>query len=601
VIGTQAMTGVGERRDLTGPERSGGRWWAVVGGTVGSLALVMISTDVAERLPRSYASSSASAHTLLLTAGATALLVGTVACLLRPRELAGRVTLGVALAWLAVELVGWAEGPAWLPTAAMVLAPWSMPLLTHLAFTFPGAVISSTAARVLVVGMYAAAAVVSVAAVTIYDPFFDVDCWRTCANAPFVVTNQPEWWDAIRGAWLRFVVVAGVIVAVRAGAGAARRLRWPPSWTWAVLVPVAIAAVAESVLAAALLTRTEDPEEPWFATLFAARAAALIALAVGTTLWFVRLAVQRRALAALADELTVSTPGRLRNVLARTLGDDSVDVVYWSPALRRYVDGDGRLMEHPTGSDRTIVSVERDGQHLGVVTQDSSLAGPDVADQIGAAARLAFDNARLRAEQLAQIVELRASRSRIVQTGDETRQRIERDLHDGAQQRLLALSFELRLAASSSAASGEEDARRELDLAGAHARAAIDELRELAHGIFPAVLTTAGLPAALDAVRDDAGVPLELDVPAERLDPRVEMAAYLAVVESVHAAAVADVAKVSVVGHVRGDELCVVVEWSDGLQPLAAFAHVADRVGALGGELRVSRTRSEVLLPCAPS
>ena len=168
---------------------------------------------------------------------------------------------------------------------------------------------------------------------------------------------------------------------------------------------------------------------------------------------------------------------------------------------------------------------------------------------------------------------------------------------------MLALSFELRVAAASAAAAGEHDVNHELEQAFAATASASGDrgAHDIAHGIFPVVLTTAGLAAALDAIRDNAAVALELDVSDDRLDPLAKMAAYLAVVESVHAAADADIASVSVVGRQHDDRFRLAVDWADGVQPVELFTHVADRVGALDGELSVSGASSEVVLPCAPS
>ena len=125
-------------------------------------------------------------------------------------------------------------------------------------------------------------------------------------------------------------------------------------------------------------------------------------------------------------------------------------------------------------------------------------------DEIGAAARLAVDNERLRAEVLARVADLRASRARIVATADGTRQRLERDLHDGAQQQLLAASFELRQACSSAAASGDAELAARLTDASEQAQQALTELRDLAHGIYPAILTEAGLEPAVRSLAERA-------------------------------------------------------------------------------------------------
>ena len=140
---------------------------------------------------------------------------------------------------------------------------------------------------------------------------------------------------------------------------------------------------------------------------------------------------------------------------------------------------------------------------MALVIHDAALSGArELEREIGAAARLAVDNERLRAEVLAQLEDLRASRARIVEAGDSARRRIERDLHDGAQQRLLTLSYELRLARADAEADGDEALAPLLAVDGEEVQAALAELRDLAHGIYPAILTEAGLgPALVDAGR----------------------------------------------------------------------------------------------------
>ena len=122
-------------------------------------------------------------------------------------------------------------------------------------------------------------------------------------------------------------------------------------------------------------------------------------------------------------------------------------MAYWLPGSRRYVDHSGRPVDPHASGARSVTPIVRNGEPVALVIHDQALsAALDLEREIGTAARLAVDNERLRAEVLAQLEDLRASRARIVEAGDAARRRIERDLHDGAQQRLLALSYELRLA-----------------------------------------------------------------------------------------------------------------------------------------------------------
>ena len=210
----------------------------------------------------------------------------------------------------------------------------------------------------------------------------------------------------------------------------------------------------------------------------------------------------------------------------------------------------------------------------------------------GAAARLALENERLQAELRLQLAEVRASRARIVGAGDEERRKLERDLHDGAQQRLLSLGLALQLVRSELGPDANGAARL-LEDAQAELGAAIGELRDLAQGIHPAVLTEHGLTPALRTLATRSAVPVELrELPAERLPAAVEAAAYFVVSE-----ALANVAKharasgavVSVVAQDGALEMAVEDDGVGGAAPGAGsgLAGLYDRVHALDGELTI--------------
>jgi signal transduction histidine kinase len=226
---------------------------------------------------------------------------------------------------------------------------------------------------------------------------------------------------------------------------------------------------------------------------------------------------------------------------------------------------------------------------------------------IGTAAELAIDNERLRAEALVQLHELKASRLRLVETGDAERRALERDLHDGAQQRLVSLSIALRMAQSAFDEQGATVAGASLREAGTRLQRAIDELRELAHGIHPVELSDEGLAAAVEALGD--GVPMLVGaLPAQRLPRSVEVAAYVLVDEAVRRAATRD-GGVAPGVHAQLMDGHLVVEIEDPSEPspqqaLADLVSVVDRVRALDGRLIVrARTDGGVLiraeLPCA--
>ena len=319
-------------------------------------------------------------------------------------------------------------------------------------------------------------------------------------------------------------------------------------------------------------------------------------VAVGFLVGLLRARLARSAVAELVVELgETAAPGDLRDALARALRDPSLALAYWLRDGDRYVDVDGRPFELPAESASRAVSVaERDGRKIAALVHDPALGEePQLVQSVCAAAALALENERLQAELRAQLEELRASRARIVEAADQARRRIERNLHDGAQQRLVSISMALGLAQaklqSDPAAAGAVfgEARQGLSTA-------LEELRELSHGIHPAILTERGLMAALDELTLRAAVPVELAVAdTDRLPERVEAAAYYVVSE-----ALANVAKHAhaTIARVRvqpaGGKVVIEVA-DDGIGGADAgrgsgLRGLTDRVEALGGRLWLS-------------
>jgi signal transduction histidine kinase len=227
-------------------------------------------------------------------------------------------------------------------------------------------------------------------------------------------------------------------------------------------------------------------------------------------------------------------PGELRACLARALGDPSLEVLYAREGVDGWVDGDGRpgsLPEAASGQRaRTVTVVERDGQLLAALIYDAAL-DQALVRAAAAAAGMAIVNERLQAEVRAQLEEVRASRQRIVQAGDTERRRVERNLHDGAQQRMAALA--LALAMLRDRAAGDAAMAASLDQAAAELKQAIAELRELAHGIHPSILTEEGLPAAVEALADRSSLPVGVRADFDgRLPGPIEATAYFVVAES---------------------------------------------------------------------
>jgi len=297
----------------------------------------------------------------------------------------------------------------------------------------------------------------------------------------------------------------------------------------------------------------------------------------------------------------------LRDALATALGDPSLELAYWLADSERFVDAAGRPLVLAAG---TWAEVELDGRRIAAIVHDPSLADePRLLRAAGAAAALALDNQRLSAALRARIEELRASRARLVEAGDAERRRLERDLHDGAQSRLVALAIKLGRARLQ--AEGQPELASMLDESWAELQASLDELRELARGIHPALLSNHGLAAALDALASRAPLPVEIAAtPPGDLPQAVQTTIYFVVAE-----ALTNVAKHAHAEHatvtVRRERAAVVVEVADdgaGGAQLAGgsgLGGLSDRAAALDGRLELHSppaggTRLRVEIPLAP-
>jgi signal transduction histidine kinase len=535
-----------------------------------------------------YADVSSAAAAADLAAGLGLLLAGSLAWVERVGGSLGPLTILLGIVWFAPDWVGWEEGPALVRSLGMLAAPFLLPLLAHLVLAFPTGRLGARRLGLVAV-VYAGAALFSLGRALFRDPFLDLHCWSNCTDNVFLVRAEPGLVDALDTLWLSFTVVAGVLLAATCLWRLGSASRPARAGAWALLVPAVLAAGAEAAYAIALLQSPEDPTSAAFRAVFVARAVAFACLAAGVAWTVIRARRARSAIARLAADLgEAPAPGSLQAALAGSLGDETLEVAYWLPRSQRYVDAAGRPLEPLAADGRAATTIVRGGQPVALVLHDSALSGAAMERELGAATRLAVDNERLRAEVVSQIEDLRASRARIVEAGDATRRRLERDLHDGAQQRLLALSYDLRIARAAAEKDGDLVDARLLAEAAGEAQAALEELRELAHGIHPAILTEAGLGPALATLADAAGLPVEIgEIPAERFPAPVETAVYVVVAEAIADAArrSAGFASVSVTSD---DGLLFVEVADDGAKRISALTHVADRVGARGGRLEAA-------------
>jgi signal transduction histidine kinase len=414
---------------------------------------------------------------------------------------------------------------------------------------------------------------------------------RTCPANLLEVTRD----DAVVVGVFYVFHLGGIVIALTGIGLLAQRWRRASRAQRHAVMPVAVAGVvafcAGIAAFAARLAGMPGPT-PFDAVAFYAGAAVPVAV--------LAVLIQRRlsqgAVAGLVVEL--GGPGPMadpREALSRALGDPSLAVGYWFAAESRYVDRDGRPVELPgTDDGRRSTVVERDGRPVAVLIHDAALEhNARLVDSVSAAAGLALENERLQAELRARLVELQASRARLVAATDAERRRIERDLHDGTQQRLVSIAMSLGLVEAKLPADPDQAKPLVTETRDALA-AALAELRDLTQGIYPTILTERGLPAALDELCHRSALTAHLRLFLDgRLPVQVETAAYYVVSEALtNAAKHSEASEVRVAASCRDGTLTVEVA-DDGVGGAgngtgSGLRGLADRVEALDGRLRVS-------------
>lgn len=429
-----------------------------------------------------------------------------------------------------------------------------------------------------------------------------------CAGCPVVVLQLA---DAADVAIALQAVQHRVGPAAAAVAIAVLAYRWhraTPAMRFAITPVVWTGAAMVAVLGVWIVNMALG--DPWAAVLDPAVKAMLVAVAVSFLVGVARTRLARYAVADLVIELSGPlAPGALRAALSRVLHDPSLGIAYWLPEQERFVDADGARIDLPTdGGERSVTMIERDGRRIAALTHDRAVDDEHLIRSACAAAALALENERLQAELRSQLAEVRSSRARIVEAAHSERRRIERDLHDGTQQRLVSIAMTLGLA-EAKAASGGAGARELIAESRAAMSAALVELRELSQGIHPGILTERGLAQALDDLVLRLRMPVDLEVSLdERLPAPIETTAYYLVSEGL-----TNVAKYAraTSAHVRvaRENGTASVEISDdgagGADPVkgSGLRGLRDRVEALGGTFALSSaeghgTTIRAELPC---
>jgi len=488
--------------------------------------------------------------------------------------------------------------------AAWLLAPWAVPnagwtpvfsaglLVTGLALPLAvaGAVrlLAPSRAAAALAGAVVVAAAAAGPLASVFQQPHDAGC-AECPRNVLALASSPETADALAraGAWAMIGAAGALAVALAAklltATGPARRRAAP--MTGAIFVALGAAAAA----AVQRATTGDALGDPTAHTLWLAKAGGLAAIAAA--LAWSELARRRRrdALAVVTARVAASeASGGLQTALARELDDPTLELGYpldGSGALVG-IDGAPVVLTPAVGREHTRLVAE--GRTLAVaghragLLDDTALAGT-----LAEAAGLALEHEALTAELAARVRQLRASRALVVAAGDAERRRLEQDLHDGAQQRLASLALNLQLVGTQGAdAAGVE----RLHEAQQHLRAALEELRALAHGIFPRALAGEGLDAALEDVTEDARRIVRLNGLAPSAPETVEATAYLVV------ATVASTPGGPVDVVTSGDGCRLIVTLDGDTEPLPPA--LSDRVEALDGTLVQQPGRLRLELPC---
>jgi signal transduction histidine kinase len=477
----------------------------------------------------------------------------------------GFALLGADLEWASTHLLG---------TFGLLLEGLWAALLVQLCLTFPHGRPWSRVAPAAIVGAYA---------VTFGGQFVGAFLHGAVAHT---VDRMQE----LVGVSVALVVLFLHVQRLRVLRGPAFRTQGP------VLVPATVTC-STAVLWLAWVA-TGDVQRQTLETICRSVAVSVPLGAIAAIVWS---RLRRPELSELVVALPANAPAGMRERLARALGDPTLDVAY-RLGDGRYVDATGRPIALPQGGARAVTTVTAGGEEVAALVHDPALLDePALVESVTATAGLVLENERLAAEVRSQLAEVRASRGRIIAAADAERRRIERNLHDGAQQRLVTLSLALGLEASRADAAGADVLARAQD----DVERAIAELRELARGIHPTLLRDEGLEAAVEALARRMPLPATLHgTAAGRLPDAVELAAYFVVSEALtnvvkHALAT----EASVLLERQPAALCVTVA-DDGvggarIVPGSGLAGLGDRLEVLDATLAVESGPDRGTIVCA--
>jgi len=515
----------------------------------------------------------------------------------RPASRVGALMVAAGLAWFAhAATADIAVGVFW--SLSSQVGSLFLVLLAQLFVSFPTGRLRTRWDRGVVAGAYAWAVLGSVADALTWNPAWPGQ--RPFEHNVFYAFGSPHLNDVIGtvtavGSAAVAALVAGTVVRhwMRASKPGRRALA-PVLWA---LAPTAGWVILDQINPHGALSVSLDNAVHGLGFLV------LTALPFGFLAGLLRVRLRRGAVGNLVVELggPAGPQAGLRQALARALGDPSLQVLYrvGGAGGGGFVDGLGRPAALPgAGAGRSVTVLDRDGEPIAALVHDPALEGePELLESAAAAARMAIDNERLQAEVRSQLREVRASRARIVEAGDRERRRVERNLHDGAQQRLVTLSMALGMIRDRAAAAAPVGGglAGDLDEAIGELRGAIGDLRRLARGIHPAILTDEGLGAALESLAARSPVPVAVCCQAGSCAAAAEVTAYFVVAEglaNVAKHAYATGATVTVTQHGAGIRVEVADDGAGGVRTDtgSGLRGLADRVAAIGGTFSIHST-----------